>query len=42
MRRQVKPEVGIDAVALQGEALFAVGSHLALQDRAVNRVGKIL
>ncbi|MNO87575.1 hypothetical protein D3C76_789980 [compost metagenome] len=39
---QVKPEVGIDAVALKGEALFAVGSHLALQDRAVDRVGKVL
>ncbi len=27
---QVKPEIGIAAVALQGEALFAVGSHLSL------------
>ena len=38
---QVEPEVGIATVALQGEALFAVGAHLALQDGAVNRVGKV-
>ena len=39
---QVEPEVGILAVALQGEALFAVGPHLPLQDGFVNRMGKVL
>ncbi|MNG00128.1 hypothetical protein D3C85_1853600 [compost metagenome] len=27
---QIKPEVGIDAVTLQGEPLLTVGSHLTL------------
>ncbi|MNO02323.1 hypothetical protein D3C81_2226900 [compost metagenome] len=27
---QVEPEIGILAIALQGEALFAVGPHLTL------------